>query len=93
MAPFTNPNIALVYGKQRGNKATKYSEYQIFTKWVPNESNLYQDYPFCNNANAAIRRGLWKQLSYNENLTRSHSIVVQPESKSRIEYTNIFVEE
>lgn len=69
IAPFSNPDIALVYGKQRGNEATKYSEHQIFAKWFPEESNLNQIHPFCNNANAAVRRSLWQQLPYNEVLT------------------------
>lgn len=69
LVPFSDPNIALVYGKQRGNEVTKYAEHQVFAKWFPNQSNLYQDHPFCNNANAAIRRSLWERLPYNELLT------------------------
>jgi len=69
LAPFTDPKVALVYGKQRGSSSTKYSEYQIFKKWFPEQSVSRQDHPFCNNANAAIRRELWKQLPYNEKLT------------------------
>ncbi len=69
LVPFTDPKVALVYGKQRGNSSTKYSEYQIFKKWFPEQSVFRQDHPFCNNANAAIRRELWKQLPYNEKLT------------------------
>ena len=30
LAPFADPKIALVYGKQRGGETTKYSEEQIF---------------------------------------------------------------
>ena len=31
---------------------------------------MYQQrHPFCNNANSAIRRSLWKSLPYNEELT------------------------
>ena len=69
LAPFSNPHVALVYGKQRGNKNTKYSEHQVFAKWFPDKSNPSQDHPFCNNANASIRRKIWKQLPYNEDLT------------------------
>lgn len=69
LAPFDDPEVALVYGKQRGGKTTKYSENQVLAKWFPNESNLDQDHPFCNNANAAIRRSLWEQLPYDETLT------------------------
>lgn len=69
LAPFSDPQVALAYGKQRGNEITKYSEHQVFARWFPSESNLSQDYPFCNNANAAIRRSLWERLPYNEALT------------------------
>lgn len=69
LAPFKNPQVALVYGKQRGNETTQYAEHQIFARWFPEESNFEQNHPFCNNANAAVRRTLWEQLPYNEELT------------------------
>lgn len=69
LEPFKDPKVALVYGKQRGGKTTTFSEHQVFTKWYADRSNFKQDHPFCNNANAAIRRKLWKQLPYNEELT------------------------
>jgi rhamnosyltransferase len=69
LKPFADPQIALVYGKQRGNEVTKYSEHQIFAAWFPEESNPNQSHPFCNNANAAIRRSLWQQVAYDESLT------------------------
>lgn len=69
LAPFSEPQVALVYGKQQGNETTKYSEHKVFDKWFPNESVLHQAHPFCNNANAAIRRSLWEQLPYDETLT------------------------
>ena len=69
LAPFEDPNVALVYGKQRGDSSTKYSEKQIFKKWFPDKSDLRQGHPFCNNANAAIRRALWEELPYNNELT------------------------
>lgn len=69
LKPFADPQIALVYGKQRGNEVTKYSEHQIFAAWFPEESNPNQSQPFCNNANAAIRRSLWQQVPYDESLT------------------------
>lgn len=68
-APFADPEVALVYGKQRGNEITKYSEHKIFERWFPETSNWDQSHPFCNNANAAVRRSIWKQLPYNEELT------------------------
>jgi rhamnosyltransferase len=68
LAPFDDPDVALVYGKQRGDAATKFSEQQIFTHWFPDHAARRQSYPFCNNANAAIRRTLWEERSYDEDL-------------------------
>ena len=69
ITPFEDPKIALVYGKQRGTETTAFSEHQVFAKWFAEESNLHQGHPFCNNANAAIRREVWEKLPYNEDLT------------------------
>jgi glycosyltransferase involved in cell wall biosynthesis len=69
LAPFDDPGVALSYGKQRGNEVTKYPEHQVFAQWFPDTSNYEQDHPFCNNANAAIRRTLWEEMPYNEKLT------------------------
>ena len=69
LAPFSDPTVGLTYGKQRGNSTTKFSEHQVFARWFPEQSNLRQDHPFCNNANAAIRRSLWEQQPYDETLS------------------------
>jgi glycosyltransferase involved in cell wall biosynthesis len=66
---FSDSRVALVYGKQRGNEVSKYSEHRIFQKWFPDGSSGFQSHPFCNNANAAIRRSVWENLRYDENLT------------------------
>ena len=62
-------DIALVYGKQRGNEVTTFSENQIFKQWFPEHDIERQQHPFCNNANAAIRRNLWTEYPYDEQLT------------------------
>jgi len=67
--PFENKQIALTYGKQRGDNNTKYSEHQIFHKWFPEEREIVDKHPFCNNANAAIRKSVWKKIPYDESLT------------------------
>ena len=67
--PFVDAQVALVYGKQRGDERTKFSEQQIFRTWFPDESNPNQTTPFCNNANAAIRRSEWVEMPYDEQLT------------------------
>jgi GT2 family glycosyltransferase len=58
-----------VYGKQRGVESSVFSEIQIFKKWFPEESVPAQKDPFCNNANAAIRKRLWEKDKYDETLT------------------------
>lgn len=68
LRPFEHPEIAVVYGKQRGNATTKFSEHQIFASWFPEESVTKQEHPFCNNANAAIRRNIWLRRPYDEKL-------------------------
>lgn len=67
--PFKDPDVAMVYGKQRGDARAKYTEQQIYKKWYPDESIPCQGHPFCNNANSAIRTELWKKLLFNEELT------------------------
>ncbi len=69
LTPFADPKVALVYGKQRGNGDSKFSEHQIFARWFPEQSQSHQLHPFCNNANAAVRRSLWEQHPYDETLT------------------------
>ncbi len=66
---FDNDDVAMVYGKQRGDSTTKFSERRIFRRWFPDEDIEYQLTPFANNANAAIRRKLWEEYPYNEQLT------------------------
>jgi glycosyltransferase involved in cell wall biosynthesis len=68
IGPFADPRVGLVYGRQVGDERTKFSEHQLFTKQFPPHSNPHQQTPFCNNANAAIRRSLWLQHPYDEQL-------------------------
>lgn len=69
LQPFASERIACVYGRQSGNEATKFSEHQVFARWFPAESDLNQDHPFCNNANAAVRRSVWERFRYDETVT------------------------
>ena len=66
---FEDENVAMVYGKQRGGGPTKFSERQIFRRWFPGKDIDYQLTPFANNANAAIRRDVWEEFRYDEQLT------------------------
>ena len=69
LEPFADPSIALTYGKQRGDEHSKFSEHQIFARWFPEDSTARQNHPFCNNANAALRRSVWEEHPYDESLT------------------------
>jgi len=69
LRPFENVNVALTYGKQRGPETAKFSEQQIYHQWYSDASKPSQATPFCNNANAAIRRSLWEKNPYDETLT------------------------
>ena len=57
-----------MYGKQRGSSETRFSEHRVFAHWYPDESDYARPNPFCNNANCAVRRELWCQAPYNEEL-------------------------
>lgn len=69
VAPFARPEVALTYGRQVGNEETRYSEHRILARWFPETSDPDQRHPFCNNANAAVRRSVWEQQPYDEELT------------------------
>jgi cellulose synthase/poly-beta-1,6-N-acetylglucosamine synthase-like glycosyltransferase len=67
-APFEAPDVALVYGGQQGDARSRFSEIQLFKQWFPGESCGNQGHPFCNNANAAIRRSIWQTMPYDERI-------------------------
>ena len=67
--PLLDDQVALSYGKQRPPFSAKYSEKQIYYQWYPELGHPHQETAFCNNANAAIRRSLWEEHSYDETLT------------------------
>lgn len=66
--PFADPQVALSYGKQRGTPTSKFSEHQVFRQWFPDTQRARQEVPFCNNANAAVRKSMWEQHPYDETL-------------------------
>jgi len=68
LQPLESTQTALSYGKQRGMETTKFSENMVFQQWFPDHTVNRQDHPFCNNANAAIRRDIWANHPYDEHL-------------------------
>jgi glycosyltransferase involved in cell wall biosynthesis len=69
ITPIGDSHVGLTYGKQRGNTTTRFSEHQIFARWFPDEPRTQGSNPFCNNANAAIRKSLWMEHQYDETLS------------------------
>jgi glycosyltransferase involved in cell wall biosynthesis len=67
--PFADPQVVLTYGKQRGGTTSRFSEQQVYQHWYPDRSMPRQEHPFCNNANAAVRRPAWQARPYDESLT------------------------
>ncbi|MBK8010778.1 MAG: glycosyltransferase [Deltaproteobacteria bacterium] len=67
--PIRDVVAAYTYGRQIGNETSQFSERQIFKKYYPEESRIPQtDGFFVNNANAALRRDVWKKLRFDEDL-------------------------
>jgi rhamnosyltransferase len=67
--PFSDSRVALTYGRQQTPPDGRFSEQRLMSMWYPAESDLQQGHPFCNNANAAIRRSAWEIRPYDEDLT------------------------
>ena len=61
-------DVALTYGRQRGGGESSYPERRVFRQWFPETNTGTQRSPFCNNANAAVRRSVWESLPYDEEL-------------------------
>lgn len=67
--PILYNNVVLTYGKQIGGLNSKFSEKQLFEKYYPKENKIPQNDFFCNNANAAILKSVWKKFEFDEDLT------------------------
>lgn len=69
IAPLESSEVALAYGRQQTPTNGRFSERQIMARWFPARSVQRQRHPFCNNANAAVRRSTWAEQTYDEDLT------------------------
>ncbi|MEJ7785316.1 MAG: glycosyltransferase, partial [Solirubrobacteraceae bacterium] len=69
IAPFDDRDVACTYGRQVTQPEGRFSERRLLEQWFPAASVRRQRDPFCNNANAAIRRTVWRELPYDEYLT------------------------
>jgi glycosyltransferase involved in cell wall biosynthesis len=68
-APLQDEGKAAAYGKQRGGETNHFSEHQFFKTYFPEESDLDQAHPYLHNANSVIRKSLWEQHPFDEQLT------------------------
>lgn len=69
LAPFSDKNIAMVYGRQIGTKESKFSEQMDFNRLFTLSSvNSNLPLSYANNANSAIRKNLWEKRHFDEYL-------------------------
>lgn len=64
------PNVAMVYGGQRGHAISKFSESRDFERMFPDTPREETDIevPFANNANSMVRHDLWQKHPFDEGL-------------------------
>ena len=67
--PLIDGKASYSYGRQIGDDNSNYSERQIFAKYFPATSAIPQEGFFCNNANSAVLRTVWKEFPFDEELT------------------------
>ena len=67
--PIYSGSVDYTYGRQLGRDTTKFSERQVFDKYFPVYSMVPQEGFFCNNANAALRKSKWREVTFDEELT------------------------
>ena len=68
LKPFQDPAVALTYGRQVGGAASRFSEARVFEKYYP-AGPASQGPAFCNNANSAVRKSIWRRFRFDESLT------------------------
>ncbi len=60
--------MVATYGRQVGGETTRFSEARVYEKYYPN-GPASQSAIFCNNANCAVRRSVWRRFRFDESLT------------------------
>ena len=66
---FKDEKVAMVYGKQLATKSTRFSEEQDFKKLFGNSFlKLDNSSYYANNANSAIRKKIWQEHNFDEDL-------------------------
>lgn len=69
IAPFKDKQVAMVYGRQQGVPASKFSEQRDFKRlFGTTEFNSKAPLHYANNANSAVRKALWEKRRFDEYL-------------------------
>ena len=74
LKPFAEPEVAMVYGRQRGTSATNPCEARDFLMQFGVTSQILVDEPKGHNGNAAIRRDLWAEQPFDESLPAQEDV-------------------
>lgn len=74
--PLQDGKASYTYGRQIGHEVSKFSEKQLFKKYFPKKSAVPHEGFFCNNANSAILRSVWKQYKFDEHVTGLEDMVL-----------------
>ena len=70
VAPIFESAADYVCGRQVGHEVTKFSEHQVFAQYFPDHEVSPEEHGgFVNNANAALRRSIWADLRFDEEVT------------------------
>lgn len=67
--PIIDGVVGYSYGGQLGGENSRYSEKRIFSKYFPARSKIPQQGFYCNNANSALLRSVWKRFPFDESVT------------------------
>ncbi len=69
VAPFADERVAMVYGRQKGDREAKFSErMDLHRLFGTKPFNSERPVDYANNANAAVRRALWEETPFDEYL-------------------------
>lgn len=77
VTPIFDSAADYVCGRQVGHQVTKFSEHQVFAQYFPDhEVSPKEQGGFVNNANAALRRSVWADLRFDEEVTGLEDLVL-----------------
>tara|TARA_R110000868_G_scaffold43693_3_gene146714 strand:+ start:10448 stop:11422 length:975 start_codon:yes stop_codon:yes gene_type:complete len=75
--PIFDNEADYVCGRQVGHEVTRFSEHQVFAQYFPDhEKSAEENSGFVNNANAALRRSVWAELKFDEDVTGLEDLVL-----------------